>query len=181
MKISKAELKKIIAEELDEAQKQFGSEEEYQEFLRKRGLKDNRIDGTLYPLPLRMLYKMFGLDEGHDFREAYADQVRALLMKKKDNTITPEEEDELTSLLNRPELMEESILAERVDPEIAVAKIIDMLQLITRSNNVRAIVFNKLTDEGGLLRSLGVNEDARNKVRQGIIKHAMQTPGFLKK
>ena len=108
MKISKAELKKIIAEELDEAQKQFGSEEEYQEFLRKRGLKDNRIDGTLYPLPLRMLYKMFGLDEGHDFREAYADQVRALLMKKKDNTITPEEEEELTSLLNRPELMEES-------------------------------------------------------------------------
>jgi len=100
MKISKAELKKIIAEELEKMQ--VLPEEEIEEVR-----KSKMIDGVLYPLPLRLLYKLFGLDEGGDFRDSYAEQARHLLMKKKDNTITPEEEDELVSLLDRFELSED--------------------------------------------------------------------------
>lgn len=107
MKISKESLKKIIAEELAEAQRQFDSEEEYQEFLKKRGLKDRTSGGKLYPLPLRMLYKLVGLDEGHDFREGFLDHIKHLLQKKKEGTIGPDEETELLDLLNRPELMGE--------------------------------------------------------------------------
>ena len=100
MKISKAELKKIIAEELEEMQ--VLPEEEIEEVR-----KSKMIDGVLYPLPLRMLYKLFGLDEGHDFREGFLDHIKHLLQKKKEGTIGPDEETELLDLLNRPELMGE--------------------------------------------------------------------------
>ena len=46
MKISKAELKKIIAEELGHVEEDSPR-------------KSKMIDGVLYPLPLRMLYKIF--------------------------------------------------------------------------------------------------------------------------
>tara|TARA_R110002124_G_scaffold40617_2_gene126782 strand:+ start:364 stop:705 length:342 start_codon:yes stop_codon:yes gene_type:complete len=108
MKISKELLKKIIAEELEGMQVLPEEETEEERAARiKTPRKSKMIDGVLYPLPLRMLYKLFGLDEGHDFREGFLDHIKHLLQKKKEGTIGPDEETELLDLLNRPELMGE--------------------------------------------------------------------------
>ena len=93
MKISRKELKDIIKEEMHKS---------------KEEKKSKMIGGKLYPLPLRLLYRMFGLDEELDFRASYKDRVKELLTKRKEDRISDNEEQELLDLLQRPELMEGS-------------------------------------------------------------------------